>query len=97
MKRQAELELAEINTNIVDLQSAITNYQFSITKVPAPDGTSWTEIKVKDDLYNAYVRQLTALNEQKSSLQERITVLEDRITKLEGPDATDEQDRKSVV
>ena len=91
MKRQAELELAEINTNIVDLQSAITNYQFSITKVPAPDGTSWTEIKVKDDLYNAYVRQLTALNEQKSSLQERITVLEDRITKLEGPDATDEQ------
>ena len=91
MKRQAELDLAEITTNIADLQAAITNYQFSITKVPAPDGTSWTEIKVKDDQYNTLVNRLTTLNEQKSALQERISILDERITKLSGPDATDEQ------
>ena len=95
MKRQAELELAEITTNITDLQNAITNYQFSITKVPAPDGTSWTEIKVKDDHYNELVNRLTALNEQKSALQERISILDERITKLGGPDATDEQKEKA--
>ena len=89
--RQAQLSLQEINTNIIDLQTAITNYQFSLTKVPAPDGTSWTEIEVKDDEYNALVNRLTSLNEQKSSLEERIQVINDRIAKLEGPDATDEQ------
>lgn len=91
MKRQAELDLSEITTNISDLQAAINNYQFSITKVPAPDGTSWTEIKVKDDQYNSLVNRLTTLNEQKSSLEERIAILDDRITKLSGPDATEEQ------
>ena len=91
MKRLAEFDLAEITVNINDLQSAITNYQFSITKVPAPDGTSWTEIKVKDDQYNTLVNRLTVLNEQKSSLEERIALLEDRISRLEGPDATEEQ------
>ena len=91
MKRQAEFELAEITVNIGDLQDAIADYQFSITKVPAPDGTSWTEIYVKDDEYNTLVNRLTTLNEQKSALQERISVLDDRITKLSGADATDEQ------
>lgn len=95
MKRQAELELAEITTNITDLQNAITNYQFSITKVPAPDGTSWTEIKVKDDHYNELVNRLTDLNEQKSALQERISILDERIAKLGGADATDEQKVKT--
>ena len=90
-KRQAELSLQEINANITDLESAINTYQFSITKVPAPDGTSWTEIEVKDDDYNTLVNRLTALNEEKSSLVERIAVLDDRIAKLSGPDATEEQ------
>ena len=89
--RQANLQLTEINTNINDLQDAIDNYQFSITKVPAPDGTSWTEIKVKDDEYNALVNRLTALNAQKTALEERIAILTDRIAKLGGADATDEQ------
>ena len=90
-KRQAELSLQEINANITDLQNAINTYQFSITKVPAPDGTSWTEIEVKDDEYNTLVNRLTALNEQKSALVERIAIIDDRIAKLSGPDATDEQ------
>ena len=90
-KRQAELSLQEINANITDLQNAINTYQFSITKVPAPDGTSWTEIEVKDDEYNSLVNRLTALNEQKSALVERIAIIDDRIAKLSGPDATDEQ------
>ena len=90
-KRQAEFELGEIDTNINDLQDAITNYQFSITKVPAPDGTSWTEIEIKDDEYNDLVNRLTALNEQKTAIQEKIKILEDRINKLGDPDASDEQ------
>ena len=94
-KRQAELELNEINANIIDLENAITNYQFSITKVPAPDGTSWTEIEVKDEQYNALVNRLTELNEQKSTLEERIKILQDRITKLGGAEATAEQKEKA--
>ena len=89
--RQATSQFNEIETNIHDLQDAIDNYQFSITKVPAPDGTSWTEIKVKDDEYNALVNRLTALNAQKTALKEKIDILNDRIGILGGTDATDEQ------
>ena len=89
--RQAELDKQEITTNITDLKNAIDNYQFSVTKVPAPDGQSWTSIEVKDDDYNTLVRRLTSLNEQKSALEERIKILQDRIDKLGGPDATAEQ------
>lgn len=89
--RQADLDMQEIDANITDLQAAINTYQFSITKVPAPDGTSWTEIEVKDDEYNALVNRLTALNEKKSALKERIDIINERINILRGTDATPEQ------
>ena len=93
-KRNAELDLAETNSNITTLQNSIEHYQNGKVVVNTESGTP-IEVPHTDEEYNRLVLELTQMNEHKSELQERIDMLTDRITKLDGPDATDEQKAKA--
>ena len=90
-KREATLELNEVNENIATVQTSIDNYKADKVVITNPESGQTTTIDVTSDYYNELVNSLTNLNERKSSLEEKITILDSKITKLEGTPATDEQ------
>ena len=90
-KREATLELNEVNENIATVQTSIDNYKPDKVVISNPDTATTTTIDVTSDYYNELVNSLTTLNERKSSLQEKITFLDSKIAKLEGAPATAEQ------
>ena len=94
-KRDAELSLAEINTNIATLKDSIANYPNGQVIVQTTDGGAPIPVTAVDPEKNILIGQLTALNEQKSALEETIAILTDRLTKLNGPEATAEQKAKA--
>lgn len=93
-KKQAELDLVEVNNHIATLESAIASFPDGSISVQTPEGTQ-VNVPYTDPEKNRLELELTAANENKSALQERITKLEDRITKLDGPEATAEQKAKA--
>ena len=94
-KRQATLELSEVNESITTTKNSIDNYQADSVVISSTDSTQTTTVDVTSDYYNELVLNLTALNERKSALEERITVLDNRITMLEGTPATADQVSKA--
>lgn len=90
-KREATLELNEVNENITTVQASIDNYKPDKVVISNPETAATTTIDVISDYYNELVNNLTTLNERKSSLEEKITILNSKIAKLEGAPATDAQ------
>lgn len=93
-KREASLDLAEVNERINTLQSSIDAYVPDKIVISTEGGEQKT-IDRTSDYYNQLVMNLTAANEQKSSLEEQISMLDYRIEKLEGPEATAEDKAKA--
>lgn len=94
-KRQANLELSEVNENIATTKNSIDHYQSDTIVISSADNNQTATVDVTSDYYNELVLSLTSLNERKSALEERITVLDNRITMLEGAPATEEQVAKA--
>lgn len=94
-KRQAELDLAEINTNIASLEASIAAYKSDKVVIATTDGNQSTEAEVTSDYYNGLINKQIELNEEKSSLEKQISVLSDKITNLEGSTASAEQIAKA--
>ena len=94
-KKQAELDLAEVNNQIATLESAIASFPDGSISVQAPDGTQ-TNVPYTDPEKNRLELELTTANENKSALQEKIDKLTDRIAKLDGPEATADQKQKRM-
>ena len=89
-KRDAELDLSEINTRITTLNNAIAAYPAGSIAVQTPEG-GHTDVAYTDPEKNRLELELTDANATKSSLEKRITSLTDRIAQLDGPEATAEQ------
>lgn len=96
-KREASLELAEVNTSISTVSNSINNYKADKVVVSNPDSGVATEVEVNSEYYNDLVLELSNLNSRKSSLEERIAILDKRIERLEGPAATEEQVAKAAT
>ena len=94
-KREATLELSEVNESITTIKNSIDNYKTDKVVISSTDNNQLQEVEITSDYYNELVGRLTALNNQKSTLEERITILDNRITKLEGEPATAEQVAKA--
>ena len=94
-KREATLELSEVNESITTIKNSIDNYKTDKVVISSTDNNQPQEIEITSDYYNELVGRLTDLNNRKSSLEERITILDNRITKLEGEPATAEQVAKA--
>ena len=90
-KREANLQLTEINETIATIQNSIDNYKPDKIVVSSPDGNTVTTVDRTSDYYNSLVNSLITANEAKSSLVEKISILDYRIEKLEGTPATQEQ------
>ena len=94
-KRQANLDLVEVNEAINTTKNSIDNYKADKVVVSSVDSTQTTTVDVNSDYYNNLVLELSTLNERKTALEERITVLDKRIEMLEGTPATAEQVSKA--
>ena len=94
-KRNAELDLAETNSNIDTLKASIASYPDGEVVVQTTDGGAQVSVPQTNPEKNALILQLTDMNEHKSALEEQIAILGDRITKLDGPAATAEQKAKA--
>ena len=94
-KREATLQLNEINATIETIQNSIDNYKPDKIVVSSPDGNTVTTVDRTSDYYNALVNSIIAANEEKSAVTQRISILDYRIEKLEGTPATDEQVAKA--
>ena len=96
-KREASLELAEVNESITTVTNSINNYKADKVVVSNPDSGAATEVEVNSSYYNDLVLELSNLNARKSALEERIAILDKRIERLEGPAATEEQVAKAAT
>ena len=94
-RRQANLDLTEVNEAINTTKNSIDNYKTDKVVISSTDNNQTTTVDVTSDYYNELVLELTSLNEQKTALEERITVLNKRIDMLEGEPATAEEVNKA--
>ncbi len=93
--REANLNLAEVNSNITTVKQSIADYKADQIMIASADSTDTTKAEVTSDYYNNLINQEIALNEEKSSLEKQISLLNEKITKLQGEAATEEQVQKA--
>ena len=94
-KRQANLDLVEVNEAINTTKNSIDNYKTDKVVISSADNNQTTTVDVTSDYYNNLVLELNSLNEQKTALEERITILDKRIEMLEGTPATEAEVAKA--
>ena len=90
-KREATLQLNEVNENITITKNSIAGYQPDKVVISSTDNNQLKEVEVTSNYYNELVVRLTSLNNQKSALEEKIAILDNRINKLETAPATGAQ------
>ena len=95
-KRQATLDLSEVNASITTLKNSIDNYKSDEIVISSVDNNNQPiKVKVNSNYYNELVFKLSLLNEEKTSLERKISRLDSKINMLEGAPVSEDKVEKA--